>query len=81
MQLEISNFGMVIEKATGKQNKISNIMRVPISYGPREKFLARINQNLNQISSISDYIDTTDICMKDIMTFVELKRNKKKNFI
>ena len=47
----VSVFGTIFNNiVVGRHsgNKISNIMRVPISYGPREKFLARINQNLNQ---------------------------------
>lgn len=38
------------------------------------------NNNLNKVSSISDYIDTTDICMKDIMTYEEVFKNKKKRY-
>ena len=47
----VSVFGTIFNNiVVGRHsgNKISNIMRVPISYGPKEKFLARINQNLEQ---------------------------------
>ena len=47
----VSVFGTIFNNiVVGRHsgNKISNISRVPISYGPRQKFLARINQNLEE---------------------------------
>ena len=37
--------------------------------------------NLDEISSISDYINTTDICMKDIMTLLKYRKIKEKIFL
>ena len=47
----VSVFGTIFNNiVVGRHSgdKISNISRVPISYGPRQKFLARINQNLEE---------------------------------
>ena len=47
----VSVFGTIFNNiVVGRHsgNKISNISRVPISYGPRQKFLSRINQNLEE---------------------------------
>lgn len=46
----VSVFGTIFNNiVVGRHSgdKISNIMRVPISYGPRAKFLDRMNQSLN----------------------------------
>jgi hypothetical protein len=46
----VSVFGTLFNNITvGRHsgNKISNIQRVPISYGPRQKFISRMNQDLD----------------------------------
>ena len=47
----VSVFGTIFNNIrVGRHNgdKISNIARVPISYGPRQKFLARVNEKLDE---------------------------------
>ena len=69
-----------VNSATTFDNFENNYFKLPIQYLNFGKTICKLltNDNLNKISSIVDYIDTTDICMKDIMTFTELQRNKKK---